>query len=432
MREVVKIFMQKLLSKNWLSFYALIFLFRILLEISYINVVSPYFAYLGFKIDFNILNYLISWGFFLVALTMVKDRITQVSDYFFITALLTVITPLNVLYGYDQERSLIPVFSTLFALLIIYSIVRIELISFKSLPTVKNGLSIVIWVSAIFVAFLVVWYYISDVSLNLNFLRVYEFRAENSKLASGGILGYINNWTYKIFSMVLFAVALMYRRYIFALFIFLIQVFFFAASAHKGVLFLPLLVFGIWYCFRKTNSLLIFPLALSAVLLLTLLDFFFFDSLFASSFFSRRLFFVPANLTFVYFDFFSSNPYVLWSNSVFSSFLSYPYEASMAKVIGGYLGNEKMGANNGFVASGYAHAGFLGVFIYASIIGILLKIINDMTYNVLPLWFAMSVSMAPLKSLLMSSDLFVVMLTHGFIVVLIIIFLSRSIKYAQY
>lgn len=424
--------MQKLSSKNWLSFYALIFLFRILLEISYFNVVAPHFSYQGFKTDFNILNYLVSWGVFLVTLTMVRDRITRVSDYFFITALLAVVTPLTVLYGYDQERSLIPVLYMLFALLIIYSIVRIKLISFKSLPTVKNGLSIAVWLSTIFVAFLVFWYYLSGVNLNLNFLRVYEFRADNAELAAGGILGYTNNWTYKIFSMVLFAVALMYRRYMLVLFIFLIQVYFFAASAHKGVLFLPLLVFGIWYYFRKTNSLLILPLAFSGIILLTLLTYFIFDSLFASSFFSRRVFFVPANLTFVYFDFFSYNPHVLWSNSVLASFLSYPYEASMAKVIGGYLGNENMGANNGFVASGFAHAGFLGVFIYALIIGFLLRIINDITYNALPLWFAVSLSVIPLRSLLMSSDLFTVMLTHGFIVALIIIFLSRSKKYAQY
>jgi len=311
-------------------------------------------------------------------------------------------------------------------LLLIFSIVRIKLVSFKSLPTVRSGLSIVIWVSSAFVAFLVVWYYVSGVSLNLNFLKVYEFRAENAELAAGGILGYTNNWTYKIFSMTLFAIALMYRRYFLAILIFLIQVYFFAASAHKGVLFLPLLVFGVWFYFRKTNSLVILPLVFSSVIFLTLLTYFFFDSVFTSSFLSRRVFFIPANLTFAYFEFFDINAKVFWSNSVLSSFLSYPYEISMAKVIGAHLGNENMGANNGFVASGFAHAGLLGVFFYALIIGILLRIINDITYNTLPLWFAVALSVIPLRNLLISSDLFTVMLTHGFIVALVILFLSRS------
>ena len=122
---------------------------------------------------------------------------------------------------------------------------------------------------------------------------------------------------------------------------------------------------------------------------------------------------------------------MFWSNSVLSYFLSYPYDLSLSHVIGRYLGNEGMSANNGFVASGFAHAGIFGVFFYALIIGLILRFINDVTYNLLPLWFAVALSIVPLRSLLISSDLFTVMLTHGFIIALLIIFLARSKKNAQ-
>ena len=122
---------------------------------------------------------------------------------------------------------------------------------------------------------------------------------------------------------------------------------------------------------------------------------------------------------------FRSNPNVYWSNSVLSSFLNYPYDISLTRVIGRSLGEENMSANNGFISSGYAHAGLYGVFLYSLIIGIILRFINDVTYKSIPLWFAVALTIIPLKKLLTSSDLLVTMLTHGFIVAIIIILFVR-------
>lgn len=424
--------MQNILNKNLILFVFLVLLFRVLLEISYVNVVSQIFAYEGYQLNFSYLNYVTSWVVFLSGFYLVRDRIYKVSDYFFITAFLAVIIPLSVLFGYDSERSFFPFFILLMAIFFINLVTRTKIISFKTLPTFKDGIRFVVVISAIFVAFLVVWYFVSGVSFNLNFSKVYDFRGENADLAAGGLLSYTNNWTYKIFNMVLFAIALRYRRYFLAIIIFGVQVYFYAASAHKSILFLPILIIGVWFYFRKTNSLAVVPFLFSSVIAFTLITYYLLGDILASSLFSRRVFFVPANLTYVYFDFFHSNPKVLWSNSVLSSFLTYPYDLSMAYVVGSYLGKEGMGANNGFVASGYAHAGLFGVFFYALIIGLILRFINDVTYYYIPLWFAVALSIVPLRSLLISSDLFTVMLTHGFIVALVVIFLARSKKYAQF
>ena len=109
-----------------------------------------------------------------------------------------------------------------------------------------------------------------------------------------------------------------------------------------------------------------------------------------------------------------------------SPFLTYPYDISLTHVIGQYIGYEGMGANNGYVSSGFAHAGYFGVLFYSFILGLLLKLINDMTYDKLPLWFSISISIGPLRTVLINSDLFTSMLTHGLFISLIIIFLSRS------
>jgi hypothetical protein len=98
-------------------------------------------------------------------------------------------------------------------------------------------------------------------------------------------------------------------------------------------------------------------------------------------------------------------------------------------MIGIFMGTEAS-ANNGFISSGYAHADIFGIFIYSIIIGFTLRFINDVTYNLLPLWFSIALCLQPLRSLIMASDLPAVMLTHGFIIALTIIFFLRSKKYA--
>lgn len=424
--------MVKKINKNVVLFLFSSFFFKVLLEISYVNVISENFGYQGYYVNFNVFNYVLSWMIFMCGFFVVKDRIQKVSDYFFVTAFLGFLTPISVLYGYDSDRSFFPVFVSLMAILFTNFISKTKLITFRNTPVFKNGLDIVVAVSVISVVFLIFWYFVSGVSFNLDLSKVYDFRDVNAEKSASGIFSYTNNWTYKIFNMTLFSLSLLYRRYFFAVLVLVVQVYFYAASAHKSVLFFPLIILSIWFYFRRTNSLVIVPVAFSLVIISTLISYYLLGDLFLSSLFSRRVFIVPANLTYVYFDFFSYNQHVYWSNSIFSSFLTYPYDLSLSHVVGRFMGSEALGANNGFVASGYAHAGLLGVLFYALLIGFILKFVNDITYNLLPLWFSVSLTVVPLRNLLISSDLFTVMLTHGFIVALIIILLARSKKYVSF
>ena len=70
------------------------------------------------------------------------------------------------------------------------------------------------------------WFALSGVSLNFALMEVYNFRSKNRNLTGGGILNYTNGWTYNVFNMTLFVIALLARRYVIAVLIFGIQVFF--------------------------------------------------------------------------------------------------------------------------------------------------------------------------------------------------------------
>ena len=377
------------------------------------------------------MNYFVSWVFFFIGICLVRDRIYQVSDYFFITAFLGILVPTLVLFAYDDTRNFFPMFLLTLALIFISLITRVRMFSFRSIPLIKQGLLVVVAISLLMVSFLIIWYFVSGVSFNLDLFRVYEFREANAETSDFGILAYTNNWTFQIFNMALFAIALMYRRHFLAILIAIIQVYFFAASAHKSVLFFPFMIFGIWLYFRHDNSLTVIPMIFICVITLTLATFYVFDDLLLSSLLSRRIFFVPAHLMYTYFEFFSSNQYVFWSNSILSPLINYPYDLPPALLIGNYLNQDEMYANGGFIASGFAHAGVIGVFLYSLLLGFILRFINDATQDLLPLWFAVSLTAIPLRTVTLSSDLFTVMLSHGFVIVLFIILLVRSKKYAR-
>ena len=415
------------LDVNRASFFLSILLFRVVLDFSYAHYVAELFSYDGFGYDFQIVNYIVSWVLYLLSLVMASDRILKVSHYFFATAILSIIAPLTSMYGLDSGRPMLPVIVSISALFWVYLLSRLSIISFKGLPPVRFGRSIAVSISIVFVLFLIVWFFVSGAKANLNISEVYEFRQVNADVAAQGIFAYTNNWTFQIFSVYLMCMALYARRYLVFLILCGAQVYFFAFASHKSILFLPVLVFSVWFYFRHSNSLLMLPLAFIALLVIAIAANFFLDDLWMISMVARRVFFVPANLCFTYFEFFADHAHAYWANSILSAFLAYPYgDVGIPYVIGDYLGKPEMGANNGFISSGYAHAGVWGVLFYATILGVLLRLVNDISSGFMPVWLAVAISIVPLRSLLISSDLFTVMLTHGFAVAVCLMFLSRK------
>lgn len=68
---------------------------------------------------------------------------------------------------------------------------------------------------------------------NLDFTKVYQFRELSNKLASVGIMAYINGWVYKVFVVYLMAYALLKKNFAFFMILFFIEVFFYSISGQK-------------------------------------------------------------------------------------------------------------------------------------------------------------------------------------------------------
>jgi hypothetical protein len=403
-----------------LLFIATLILFRVALDASYVFFVSPVYEYSGFLYEPSLGSYVFSWFLFLFSISLVSYRLLKVSDYFFIMALLALIAPLTSLYGLS-DRDVFPVLVTIGSISIIYILTRTGLYKMPAIPILLGGRQLAVMFSVMMVSYLVAWYFYSGAIryFNLDFSRVYEFRADSAELANVGVFANLNSRVYQVFSLFLFTWFLFRKKWLIVLLVFVIQVFFYGVAAHKSLLFYPFMIFGLWYYFRRTNCLIVVPLIFLMVFSVSLILYFLFGQIMPASMFIRRVFYVPAILTYDYFSFFSENAHVFWSNSVLSGFLSYPYEMGVAHVIGEYNGTGA-GANNGFVSSGYGHAGLFGVLVYSVILSVILKVI-DVLGTHMPVWFALAIVVVPLRSVLISSDLFTVMLTHGLLVALLLL-----------
>lgn len=413
---------------NGIVFFVGILLFRGSLDAIYLVFVHPVFAYAGFNLDFDFVKYLESWAILVIVSSSLSSVFRKPSDFFLLVFAIGFIAPVSSLYGLaDKPRFVI------YCVLIGFVLLRVASSGkpFR-LPTVRNGTFIALAISWILTATVLLWIvYSGGLSyLNFNFLSVYDLRGSVGEVIGQGGFAYLNVWVFKVSNVFLFAYALHRRKWVFATAIFALQVLFFGVSALKGVLFYPLLVLAIWYYLRKSTSFAPITFGLTVVAISSTLVWWFADLAIFGSYLVRRVFFTTANNAFDYFEFFSNGSFVFWSNSITSAFIEYPYHMSPPELIGEWQGSHGS-ANNSFISNGYMHAGIIGLFAYCLIVGFLFRIIDSLVaYRIAP-WLGLAVTVIPVWTLLLSSDLPTVLLTHGLGLSVVLLFLARSKKMAS-
>ena len=397
--------------------------FRVALDIGYVTFVNANFAYAGYALDVEPSRYALSWLLTALAAIMMPARFTQAAHLFLAYLGAVMLTPLTSLYGLASAP-----FTPIAASMASYGVVRVVAILVPpfALPRIAYGRRIALAIAAAGLAFVIVRMSALGglASFNLDLTAVYEFRDMQSDIVGGGIFNYVNVWAGKVMAPLLLALGLLYRRWDIVAIAVGAHVVLFGVTAHKAVIFYPAAVTGIWLLFRRRPALWVLPAALAGVVSLSLIVTLVTQDLMAASLLVRRVFFVPARLTLDYFEFFTAFPPVLWSNSVLAPFFDYPYELSVARTVGLWNGSGAS-ANNGYVSSGYAHAHWIGVFVYSIILGTLLSVVNSIARNVRSQWFAAAVMFVPLMATV-SSDLLTAMLTHGVLPSLVLLLLVAS------
>ena len=89
--------------------------------------------------------------------------------------------------------------------------------------------------------------------------------------------------------------------------------------------------------------------------------------------------FLPSQLNFYYFDFFSGNPLYFAESNLFKMFVDYPFDKPIGYVISeAYFSSSGMNANNGIIGDGYMNLGYWGVALNVALVSLIFAFFNSM------------------------------------------------------
>lgn len=396
--------------------------FRLLLDISYVFYVEPNFRYKGFLLDVSPFKYLVSFFFLIIFHVFIDKSTSRASSLLLQVFFILVYVPFTSYFALSNQYF---GWFFIFSLFWLITIIIQKGIHFKKIPPPLklNEYSIFLSIGIIVIGIFLIIFNSVELTFNMNINNVYELRAENP---TGNIpySGYFINWTAKVFLPFLIVFTLVrFKPSVNMLFIIslLLTILLFSVTGHKGYLFAIPMLLGTVLLLKAKNVYLLLLLILSSLIIIGLFIMLVFNDNTIMTLFVRRMLYMPAQISYYYYDFFEGSP-VLLSNSVMSGFFSYPHQLEPAYLIGDlYYQKPDMSANNGIITDGFMHFGILGVIIWAILFSFILKLIDSLVYgkNYIVL---IPVLLIGLRSFI-DGALLTSLLTHGFFLTIFLCYL---------
>ncbi|MBR9801074.1 hypothetical protein GYB59_04955 [bacterium] len=206
-------------------------------------------------------------------------------------------------------------------------------------------------------------------------LDVYDVRDEFvDDLQKGGPLaGYVVIWTANVVSPFLFLYGVTRNRPILIPVSIFLCILIFSVSGLKSVFFSLLYLIMLLAALRIRKGSLFGRLAVGAGtgILLTSLINIYTGNIVWSSLFVRRMILTPGLLAGFYHDFFTKNPHLYLSQSIFRWFVENPYDVRVTNLIGEvYLNRAQCSANVNFIADGFSNFGYPGMIAITVLLGL--------------------------------------------------------------
>lgn len=359
----------------------LIFMINVVLELYYLFFLSDNFNYLGFKFDFNLFKY-VEIKILLLLFLVLSWYLYSKSKFLysiFILLLLFFFIPNSILFAFmNSIRG--PIYS-IFLFLMVFIFISPFKLSVKTIYSDKYFKPVFILLIALL--FLTPIFIIFKFNINLNTLllkEIYETRAHFSDKVST-LYSYFYNWEVKIIIPVMLAFFLITKKYLLALFTFIILIYLFVISGNKAVYMTSLVTLFFYFVGGKNHvskiKLFLFCLLLTLIAL-PLIDIYVLHSFLLRGTFVMRMFFFPALLNYFYFDFFANAPLYFSENHLFNLIFHSPFNINSAYIISKvYFHADDMYANNGIISDGYMNFGYWGVFILSTLFALIFMFFNS-------------------------------------------------------
>lgn len=365
-----------------LKIVMILFFYKFILDISVFTFIEKQYGYIGGITDFNIIKFFVS-NFYLIIIYLIMPKKSERPSHVFLQLhLLIMIIPLLSLYGVQNKPSLyigMVVIMFIMQSLIIRSSKKIKLMKIKHS---KRILVILITSISLFV-------YFSMIRANglpslraLNFFNVYEMRWN---VRYPFLMGYLVHWQAKVINPFLITLSYLNKKPKLLTLAISLQLLLYLITTHKSFILIPVAIIIIvkvldrYDFFKVITYLSGFGVAGSLVIYkLT-------DIIVIPFIVIYRLLFLPAQIKYYYYDFFSSNTFTYFSEGVIGKILGlrFPYEESTNNMISSiYFGMPQSAANTGYLADAYANGGFIGMFIMTLLLTLVFVMIDSLTIHI--------------------------------------------------
>lgn len=386
-------------SKKSVLFLLWLLGYKIALELGYMLILNNKVEY--FQSDFNEWKYIVGTVWVVILFWNIRHEERSVSSFLLNLHLVIGIIPITVIYALCNEN---PIYYNVlcFSYLLAEEIVKQkQRIMASPLSRIARIPKLILFGSVIAVLGLMIYVFLTNgppPMTALDVLDVYELRGEDYFIRNEYI-NYLYQWIMAVLLPFMMAYFLVKKKNFPVLFCVVIALVFYLYSGNKTNLFVIPLVIGA-YLFAKykdTNyrfyGFLTLGITMTAILVpLTDLPF---------SLFVRRTLVIPANLKFLYYDFFSNNPKLGFAGTLWGSKLGavYPYDKRIGYIISEkYFGLPEMNSNTGFFAEGFSRFGLPGVVAALILFSFLLILLDGMQKRT-GYTFAVTMSVYPIFTL---------------------------------
>lgn len=417
----IKIINYKLNPK--VGIYILFILYKIILDLTYMFVISPIYDYAYMILDFSLGKYLLSWLYLVLIAFLIPKGKEKISHLVLQLHAFIMIIPMLTIYALVDKQS-----DFMFAIMCCF-IIEIIVINKNKLvirmPRIVNSqflIKLIIYSCTIITYVSII--YANGIHLDaINFSKIYSIR--ENEVVPFGFLGYLTSWQYRIFNPYMIVSSyLSNNKGTLKLFAFL-QIVLYFITPRKEILFSVFLIIGVVFMLNKLSFFKSSLIGLSVGILGTVSIFFVKISVIPVSLVTRLLI-EPAIIKFQHFEVFSHYDKLFFSEGLIGKILSinYPFDLPSGVIVFRYFNTGTSNSNTGYLANAFDNMGFLGMFIMTLVFILIMLIIDSLSVK-LNKNYVFALVIYPMF-LLNDGDLLTMLLTGGIGIFILILFLDQK------
>lgn len=418
------------LKKEKINLYILLFLYKTIIEISYVMLISKVYDYYGFILDFNLVKYMYSLLFFMLMLYFIPEEKSLIRYYVIILIVLIYIPSISYFSLSNQKNLFFGYISISYFILILI----VSNFGFTNFLRIKNSklLLYLIFTLYIFSLSIIIVKRGGIDSRAFSFDSIYSLRREDN---ISGILGYFINWDTKAFFPFFCAYFLFKKNKIGVLVVVLMQLLAYLSFGNKTFIVAIIASVGIYFLYKFKDLLKMYLIGMNGIACISLLSYFFNIFSFLSNTFLFRMVFVPTLIQYQYFDFFSTHEKLYFAEGVIGKIFQIPsaYPDAIASIISFIYRPELSTAdtfsNTGFISDSFANLGIIGIVIITTLLAVVLLFIKANTIYI-PKNIILSSSIVILFNL-MDNSFLTTFLTSGLFWLILLFMILNSLLWEE-